>query len=171
MNLIPVPGLPLTFANALGKIYSLRRGKLREFTQHTDACGYRKLRVHGKNRFAHRLIAAAFLGECPDGLQVNHKDGDKANNCPYNLEYVTRSQNLQHAHDTGLMRTHFGEKSRLAKLTDEQAAEIRAEYLARVVNGRLPRGVRAEIAARYGVDPQYPRLLGLGLVRPDRSPA
>ena len=35
--------------------------------------------------------------------EVNHKDGDKTNNFWKNLEWVTESQNMQHAHDTGLI--------------------------------------------------------------------
>jgi len=49
----------------------------------------------------HRLEMITFNGE--SDLQVNHKDGNKLNNCLYNLEYVTPSQNVKHAHDNGLI--------------------------------------------------------------------
>jgi hypothetical protein len=49
------------------------------------------------NRTAHRLVATAFIPN-PDGKpQVNHIDGDKQNNHADNLEWVTQSENLQHA--------------------------------------------------------------------------
>lgn len=62
------------------------------------------LRRNGRSHspVVHRLVAAAFIGPCPDGHEVNHKDGTKRNNRVENLEYVTRSQNTKHAHDMGL---------------------------------------------------------------------
>ncbi len=51
-----------------------------------------------KMRRIHRLVAAAFLGD-PDGLQINHKDGDRTNNRLDNLEIVTCSENHRHAID------------------------------------------------------------------------
>jgi hypothetical protein len=50
----------------------------------------------------HRVVAAAFIGEIPGNHQVNHKDGDKKNNAHSNLEYVTRSENMDHAYKNGL---------------------------------------------------------------------
>jgi chromosome segregation ATPase len=45
----------------------------------------------------HTIIARAFLGERPKGYQVDHINGDKADNRPENLRYVTRQQNLRGA--------------------------------------------------------------------------
>ncbi len=47
----------------------------------------------------HRLVCAAFLGPCPKGRQVNHRDGIKTNNLLGNLEYLTGRQDRQHAAD------------------------------------------------------------------------
>lgn len=41
----------------------------------------------------HRLVAAAWIGPRPDGLQVRHLDGDKTNNRADNLAYGTNSEN------------------------------------------------------------------------------
>ena len=50
-----------------------------------------------KTFFVHRMVALAFLGVCPPGIVVNHKDLNKLNNRISNLEYVTESRNAQHA--------------------------------------------------------------------------
>lgn len=50
----------------------------------------------------HQLVAGAFIGPCPAGQEVNHKDGVKSNNSSDNLEYVTRSGNMEHAYAIGL---------------------------------------------------------------------
>lgn len=50
----------------------------------------------------HRLVAEVFVPN-PHGLPcVNHKDGDKSNPHPDNLEWCTHQQNMAHAMETGL---------------------------------------------------------------------
>ncbi|WP_429321846.1 HNH endonuclease signature motif containing protein [Paraburkholderia sp. GAS448] len=58
----------------------------------------------------HRLMALAFIdkperhrGKSFDELQVNHIDGNKANNRLDNLEWVTRVENMEHAIRHGLI--------------------------------------------------------------------
>ena len=41
----------------------------------------------------HKLVARAFIGECPLGLHVLHSDGDKQNNHYSNLRYGTPAEN------------------------------------------------------------------------------
>jgi hypothetical protein len=101
----------------------------RVLMQHEVKGGYRIVQLWkgGKpsTRLVHVLVATAFIGPVPDGQEVNHKDGDKRNNAPENLEYVTRSDNLKHAYRTGLMRR--GEEHQYAKLDAESVAVIRRE--------------------------------------------
>jgi hypothetical protein len=78
----------------------------------------------------HRLVAVAFIGPRPSGHEVNHKDGNKANNAAVNLEYVTHGDNVRHAISSGLSNPYAasmkGEQHWKAKLTDSMVREIRS---------------------------------------------
>ena len=49
-----------------------------------------------------------FVGIDPIRVEVNHIDGKKENNALSNLEWVTSSENKQHAIDTGLKVNPYG---------------------------------------------------------------
>lgn len=72
---------------------------------------------------------AAFVGPVPDGMQVNHKDGNPKNNHVQNLEYVTRSENMVHAFTSGLAVSPKGEANGSSKLTEEKIRAIRESNL------------------------------------------
>ena len=56
-----------------------------------------------KRCLVHKLVATAFVEGWREGLEVNHKNGVKTDNRDENLEWVTRSENNQHAHDVLLI--------------------------------------------------------------------
>lgn len=89
-------------------------------------CYYTMVSDNGakQKRYAHRLVAAAFVGPCPDGHQVNHKNGDKTDNSVENLEYVTAGDNLRHARRTGLNQS-YGSSHGQSKLTEVTAGQIK----------------------------------------------
>lgn len=95
----------------------------------------------GRVLYVHDLVAAAFIGPKPIGLTVNHIDGDKTNNLPSNLEYITKSENSKHSARLGL--NPRGERNGSAKLSADQVREIRR----RAEAGE--RGV--DLSAEFGV--------------------
>jgi hypothetical protein len=95
--------------------------------QYVGNHGYPAFRFKDVLYLTHRLVAEAFV-EGDSSLEVNHIDGNKLN-CHYtNLEWVTSSQNIKHAWDTGLRcvseNVTRGESQFLSKLTNEAVYEI-----------------------------------------------
>ena len=60
------------------------------------------INTKGKRVKIHRLVATAFIPNPENKPYVNHKDGNRSNNSVDNLEWVTASENTQHAVNTGL---------------------------------------------------------------------
>jgi hypothetical protein len=108
-------------------------------------------RVGGKSVpfFVHRFVVEAFIGDVPDGMEINHKDGNKKNNRVNNLEVVSHAINVRHAFETGLVPT--GEMHYKATLSDDQVREIREIHAS---GGRYEGGPTfASTARRFGVTP------------------
>ncbi len=90
--------------------------------------GYHFVLLHrngvSSNCMVHRLVAHAFLGECPEGMEVCHNDSDSQNNSPENLRYDTHYANMQDAVDQGTMKGNTGNQI----LTEAQVIDIRTRY-------------------------------------------
>ena len=108
-----------------GNVYSLNYNKTHKkhiMKPTKDKDGYNtvnivvnKKRIHCRNA---RLVAEAFIeNDDPENkIQVNHKNGkDKINDSVENLEWVTCSENIIHAIDTGLINIKRGEESSNSK--------------------------------------------------------
>ena len=74
----------------------------------------------------HRELALVFIPNPLNLPEVNHKDGKKYNNDLNNLEWCSRSQNMNHACDLKLCAS--GEEDSTAKLTNKQVIEIKEKY-------------------------------------------
>ena len=139
------------FVSDDGHIYSIRRrGQIGGVMSETpNSSGYLRVNLSSdgktKSYFIHRIVAAAFV-QNPDSKEfVNHKDGNKKNNCADNLEWCTRRENMAHAMSHGLI--HYapmrGDKHPMCKISDADAKEI--------IRLRKSGVLSHELAEKYGV--------------------
>jgi len=102
-----------------------RKGKmLKPYTTGKTADWYPHVKLNSKPYAVHRLVLTTFVCRCPRGMEANHKDGRKTNNHVSNLEWVTPSENVKHAHKLGL-KNMKGEKGPSSKLKDGEVWLIR----------------------------------------------
>ena len=91
-----------------GKIVTTKTGRVHKVT--IDERGYERVRLFKVNRKrmfkVHRLVAITFIPNPYNKEQVNHKDGNKRNNCVDNLEWVTNLENMRHSRQNGLHDGH-----------------------------------------------------------------
>jgi len=147
------------FVNRRGEVitYNWRNaGKRAILKPATDKKGYKRvgLFVDGRlvTRKVHRLIAEAFIPNAHDKPQVNHIDGDKANNRVGNLEWVTQSENKKHSFALGL-EDNNGSNNPFSKLKEEDVLRIRSEYDTKIKSTR-------ELATEYGIHISTVRKIG-----------
>ncbi len=74
----------------------------------------------------HGLVMTTFIGEYPEGMEVRHLDGCRANNYLSNLCYGTKKENYADSILHG--RDNKGVKNSRSKLTEENVLDIRIAY-------------------------------------------
>jgi hypothetical protein len=77
-----------------------------------------------KTLSVHRLVVETYVQDIPEGMVVNHKDGDKYNNHYSNLEVVTPKENTKHALVNNLSKPKRGEESHFAELSTSDILKI-----------------------------------------------
>jgi len=152
-----IPNFNRYMASNLGRIKSLNYKnsgieKLINPSKSTD--GYLKTMLkNNDNKYCswevHKFVMRSFYGNY-NGLEVNHKDGNKLNNQLTNLEICTKSENAIHAINNGLWEIKVGEKNGMAKLTKEQVIQARE---AKKNNGRF--WGRKEIAKSFNISEKH----------------
>lgn len=99
-----VPGFPLHMVSSEGRIFSWHSQRF--LKPGIGSHGYLKLNLAlGKTKLLHAIVAEAFLGPRPVGMDVCHRDDNRLNPRLANLEYGTRASNIQ---ATVRRRTHSG---------------------------------------------------------------
>lgn len=97
----------------------------------TNNIGYRRVTLYKpikKRFFIHRLVATYFCDGYQEDLVVNHKDGNKQNNCADNLEWVTRSENDLHAFKMNLRKAYPSQFKHGILAYDKNTKQLVKEY-------------------------------------------
>ena len=97
-------------------------------TKEISNSGYARIQFHynGKKYKAnvHRVVYSYFRGKIPEGMQINHIDGNTLNNSLSNLEVVSPSDNIRHAIHVIKTRKSFGSTHYNARLKPGDVAKI-----------------------------------------------
>jgi len=76
-------------------------GKVLKLQTHSDGYVFVDLSKNGQQftKAVSRSVCTAFHGPCPDGMNCNHKNGDKSDNSKDNVEWGTHSYNCKHKYE------------------------------------------------------------------------
>lgn len=131
------------YVDSKHNIYKTYRGHLRLCSYHKSSVQYLEVSINGYREYVHRIVAQAFLPTWDPNLHVNHKDGNKLNNHPSNLEMVTHRENMLHAHSIGLCN-NIGSRNGKSRLAEDEVKEIKL---------MLSDYKNAQIARMFNIDP------------------
>ncbi len=95
--------------------------------------GYKRLLLSinkkTKQFLVHRMVAECYIPNPENKLEVNHKNGIKTDNRIENLEWNTRSENMNHKHN--ILNKCIGESHFATKLSENDISYIRKNYIPR----------------------------------------
>lgn len=97
---------------------------------HPTPDGYQIVKNHQINRTSsvHRSVYELFVGDIPDGMQIDHIDDNRANNNVYNLRVVTPLENTRKVFAEGHNKNVAGKNNPMygRKQTKESRAKMSA---------------------------------------------
>jgi len=87
--------------SSMGRVRNIRTGYM--LKTYDDGKGYLRVKLRRANCRVHVLVAEAFIPNPGNKPIVNHKRGNKHDCRASQLEWMTGSENTQHAWDNGLI--------------------------------------------------------------------
>jgi hypothetical protein len=88
------------FGDLVADLEVSNTGKVRKITtkyefKHDQKDCYKCVKRNKKTVYIHTLVAESFLGARPEGMVIDHINGDKSDNNLSNLRYVTVAENCK----------------------------------------------------------------------------
>jgi len=131
-----IPSLPQYEASSLGRIrrravgrYYRKPGNIK--IQHVNNNGYLRVAIDIKGKIKHflvnRMVCESFHGYSPsEEYTAAHRDGNRKNNNPENLSWLTRKENYRDQIIHGTSKRGSGNS--MAKLTEQDVLDIRSYH-------------------------------------------
>ena len=123
-----------------GSIWMHGKGTKRKFG-HTTYKGYKATIIKDQNGhthtvFIHRLVAEAYVPNPYKKPQVNHKNGNKADNRPENLEWCTNLENRRHRSE---VLGHYGRRTpvRCVETNEQFETIVQASKATNISRGNI----------------------------------
>lgn len=140
---VPIPDYEGHYeVSTRGRVRSLKRRQPKILTLQRDAGGYARVAFGNRWHLVHRVVARAFIGECPPGHEVAHQNHVRDDNRVENLRYATRQENLAERRFASL--THCRRANH--ELTDENV------YVVPSTGARICKACRRDRMARRAHD-------------------
>ena len=83
------------FVDEQGRVYNSTKGKFIKLRQRKN--GYLAFRIHGSAFYVHRAVFETINKlRIPESFEINHKDGNRTNNCIENLEMLSQKEHKEY---------------------------------------------------------------------------
>lgn len=132
-------------------------GPRKKLTPTRHNTGYLVYSVFDDDKKQHQERVHRFIWECdtqqliPEGMQINHIDGNKQNNSLDNLELCTAKENAVHRDESGLRCIIYGSDHSNSKIDHSEVFGLFRDILNGYSNG--------EIGSKYNLHPRYVSLI------------
>jgi hypothetical protein len=134
----PIPGYPEYEASTMGRIRSLKRREPHVLSPYKDRYAIVSVMLDGQQdvKAVHQLVALAFMGPTPDGMHIEHKNGDLLDNRPSNLVFgPKRGYRRATIHKVRSIREKAAKGTHLVVIANEY--DLSLEYVQNIAHGNL----------------------------------
>lgn len=121
------------------------------WTGPTNGVGYGRISLNKKLQYPHRIAYALYVGEIPDGLQVDHRCRTRDCLNPSHLEAVTASENVRRSTGPDVTRVRQANVTHCPEGHAYDAANTHIDSGSR----RCRKCARDRARERYATDPVY----------------